>query len=156
MLWYAKLLQSCPTLQPYGLFTTPCPTGFSVHGILQAGILEWVAMPSSRGSPWPRGRTCVSYVSCIGRQVLYHWCHLGSLYITTYIYECVLGCWQSFPTLCDPMDCSLWGFSVHGDSAGKNTAAGCHALLISMNRKSINFFPTKDLMSWEGKKYGLD
>ena len=32
-------------------------------------------------------------------------------------------------TLCDPMDCSLWGSSVHGDSPGKNTGVGCHALL---------------------------
>ena len=38
----------------------------SVHGILQARILEWVAMPSSRGSSQPRDWTCVSYVSCIG------------------------------------------------------------------------------------------
>ena len=30
------------------------PPGSSVHGILQARILEWVAMPSSRGSSWPR------------------------------------------------------------------------------------------------------
>ena len=43
--------------------------GFSVHGILQARILEWVAMPFSRGSSQPRGWTCVSYVSCIGRWV---------------------------------------------------------------------------------------
>ena len=33
------------------------PPGSSVHGILQARILEWVAMPSSRGSSWPRDRT---------------------------------------------------------------------------------------------------
>ena len=32
-------------------------------------------------------------------------------------------------TLCDPMDCSSPGFSVHGDSQGKNTGVGCHALL---------------------------
>jgi len=32
-------------------------------------------------------------------------------------------------TLCDPMDCSLPGSSVHGDSPGKNTGVGCHALL---------------------------
>ena len=31
--------------------------------------------------------------------------------------------------LCDPMDCSPPGFSVHGDSPGKNTGVGCHALL---------------------------
>ena len=33
------------------------PPGSSVHGILQARILEWVAMPSSRGSSWPRDQT---------------------------------------------------------------------------------------------------
>ena len=48
------------------------PPGFSTHGILQARILEWVAVPSSRGSSRPRDGTCVSYVSCIGSQVLYH------------------------------------------------------------------------------------
>ena len=36
---------------------------------------------------------------------------------------------QSCPTLCDPMDCSLPGSCVHGDSPGKNTGKGCHALL---------------------------
>ena len=36
------------------------PPGSSVHGILQARILEWVAMPSSRGSSQPRDQTCVS------------------------------------------------------------------------------------------------
>ena len=44
----------------------------SAHGILQARILEWVAMPFSRRSSRPRDRTHISYVSCIGRQVLYH------------------------------------------------------------------------------------
>ena len=47
-------------------------------GILQARILEWVAMSSSRGSSQPRDRTPVSYISCIGRWVLYLFCHLGS------------------------------------------------------------------------------
>ena len=36
---------------------------------------------------------------------------------------------QSCLSLWDPMDCSPPGFSVHGDSAGKNTGVGCHALL---------------------------
>ena len=36
---------------------------------------------------------------------------------------------QSCLTLCDPMDYSLLGSSVHGDSPGKNTSMGCHALL---------------------------
>ena len=47
-------------------------------GILQARILEWVAMLSSRGSSWFRDRTRVSYISCIGRWFLYHQHHLGS------------------------------------------------------------------------------
>ena len=41
-------------------------------GILQARILEWVAVPSSRGSSRPRNLTCVSHVSCFGRWVVYH------------------------------------------------------------------------------------
>ena len=65
---WAKSLQSCPT------FCNPMdcsPPGSFVHWILQARILEWVVMPSSRGSSQPRDRTHISYVSCIGR-VLYH------------------------------------------------------------------------------------
>ena len=42
----------------------------SVHGSSQARILEWVAISFSRGSSWPRDRTCVS---CTGRRILYHW-----------------------------------------------------------------------------------
>ena len=49
------------------------PPGYSVHGILQARILEWVATPSSRGSSWPRDRTHASWISCTGRSILYHW-----------------------------------------------------------------------------------
>ena len=45
-------------------------SGFSTHGILQARILEWVTTSFSRGSVWPRDWT---QVSCIGRQILYHW-----------------------------------------------------------------------------------
>ena len=44
--------------------------GSSVRGILQTGILEWVAIPVSRGFSPPREWT---WVSCIGRRVLYHW-----------------------------------------------------------------------------------
>ena len=36
---------------------------------------------------------------------------------------------QPYPTLCDPMDCSPIGSSVHGDSPGKNTGVDCHAFL---------------------------
>ena len=52
--------------------------GSSVHGIFQARILERVAMPSTRGSFWPWDWTCISYVSCIGRSIQYHYSYLGN------------------------------------------------------------------------------
>ena len=59
--------QLCPTL---------CNTmDSSVHGILQAGILEWVAMLFSRGSSQPKDRTLIS---CIGRQIPSPLNHQGS------------------------------------------------------------------------------
>ena len=61
-----------PRVKVRVLVTQPCPAlcnpmdcsrpGSSVYGILQARILEWVAIPSSRGSSQPRDRT---WVSCI-------------------------------------------------------------------------------------------
>ena len=65
----AKSLQSFLFAIPW---TIICLPGSSVHGILQARILAWVAMPSSRGSFQPRDQTHISYVSCTGRRVLYH------------------------------------------------------------------------------------
>ena len=62
-------LRSCPTLCAPVDCGSP---GSSVHGLPQARILEWVAVFSSSGSSRPRDRTCISYVSYIGRQVLYH------------------------------------------------------------------------------------
>ena len=66
----AKSLQSCLTLwDPIDC----CPPGSSVQGILQARLLEWVSKSSSRRSSWSRNWTHLSCVSCIGRQILYHW-----------------------------------------------------------------------------------
>ena len=50
--------------------------GSSLPGILQARILEWVAVPFSRRSSPPRDRAQVFCVSCIGSWVLYHWSYL--------------------------------------------------------------------------------
>ena len=58
-------LQSCPALCDPMDCSLP---GSFVHGIFQARTLEWVAMPFSRGSSWPRDQTHVSYFSCIGRR----------------------------------------------------------------------------------------
>ena len=76
------------------------PSGSSVHGISQARILEWVAIPFCRGSSWPRSWT---HVSCIAggfftakpRGKPAHRVHVQVV--------------QSCLTLCDPMD-----YTVHG------------------------------------------
>ena len=47
--------------------------GSFVHGIFQARILEWVAISFSRWSSQTRDWNHVSYISCIGRQILYQW-----------------------------------------------------------------------------------
>ena len=60
----AKSLQSCLCDPIDG-----SPPGPAVPGILQARTLEWVAVLSFQG---PRDQTHISYLSCIGRQVLYH------------------------------------------------------------------------------------
>ena len=52
--------------------------GSSDHGILQARILDWVAMAFSRGSSQSGDPTGVSWVSCIGKWILLPVHHLGS------------------------------------------------------------------------------
>ena len=65
----SEFSQLCPTLCD----PVDCsPSGSSVHDILQARILEWVAILSSRGASWTREQTCVSYLCCMGSWVLYH------------------------------------------------------------------------------------
>ena len=70
--------------------------GFSVHGILQARILEWVAIPSSKGSSWPRDQT---QVSCITGRFFTIWPTREA-----YSFDYTELCWQSmsllFNTLC--------------------------------------------------------
>ena len=52
--------QSCPAVCYHMDYSLP---GSSLHGILQASILEWVAIPFSRGSPQPRDWTQVSHIA---------------------------------------------------------------------------------------------
>ena len=85
--------------------------GFSVHRIFQARTVEWAAISSSRGSSQPRNQT---RVSCIADWVPMH------RFLEEVVFELYVQKWkeseiaQSCPTLCDPMDCSLSGSSVHG------------------------------------------
>ena len=82
------------------------PPGFSVHGIFQARMLEWVAFSFSRGSSQPRDQT---RDSCIGRQILYHcatWEAHSLVKVKVKSQSCL--------TLCDSMDCNPPDSSVHG------------------------------------------
>ena len=78
------------------LFVTPmdrCPPGFSVREILQARILEWVAMPSSRGSSWPRDQAHSPYVSRVAARYWVRNCTRGEMdlvLITTSLRGCEL------------------------------------------------------------------
>ena len=61
------LLICAQTLSRVRLFATPCQAPLSM-GILQARILEWVAMPSSKGSSQPRDRTVsLMFPALVGR-----------------------------------------------------------------------------------------
>ena len=89
------------------------PPGFFVHKILQARILEWVAISFYRASSRPRDLT---HVSCISRQILIHCATreapniMAKLYYTAAAAKLL----QSRPTLCDPIDGSPPGSAVPG------------------------------------------
>ena len=98
--------------------------GSSVHGILQARILEWVAMHSSRGSSWPRDGTHVSWDSSIGRWILCYWStwkvwrviilnnKKGVLYHFSLLLVCCCSDAKLCLTICNPVSCIMPGFSV--------------------------------------------
>ena len=59
-----------PSVVSDSLWSYNCSSpGSSVHGILQARILEWVAISFSRGSSCPRDRACISHVSCVAGRI---------------------------------------------------------------------------------------
>ena len=103
----------------------------SVHGIFQARILEWVAISYSRGSSWSRDQTHISWVSCIGRWILYYsatWEALnGTDHIPKYVRESKQDC-----RLCS---LHLWSYIAHWFK--------------SMNARVTN------KSSWNQKKYWI-
>ena len=97
-----KVAQLCPTLCD--------PMDYTVNGILQARILEQVAVPFSRGSSQPRVWTQVSYIS-------------GRFFTSWATREAhVIVWWFSCKVVfdsCNPLDCSLPGSSAHGILQGE-------------------------------------
>ena len=77
--FFFLVTQSCPTLWDPMNYHLPVS---SVHGIFHARILEWVAIPFSKGSFWPRVRTWVSW---IGRWIFYQLSHQGSPVVCLHI-----------------------------------------------------------------------
>ena len=77
-------LRLCMHTQSLSLRLTLCASmdcslqGTSVHGILQTRILEWVAMPFSKGSSWPKDQISISCISCLAGRFFTHWATLGS------------------------------------------------------------------------------
>ena len=93
--WFCLWITSCAWTVAQSCWTLcghmDCsPPGSSVHGIFQARILEWVAVPTSRGSSQPRDQT---HISCIGRQILYHWTTWEALMYTC-LGVCMLSCFS--------------------------------------------------------------
>ena len=82
--------------------------GSSVHGILQASILEWVAIFSSRRSSLPRDQTHVSCIFCIGRQIIYNCATWEALYNGI----CCCSVAQLCPLFATPKDFSMPSFPV--------------------------------------------
>ena len=75
-------------------------------------------------------------VGCFERSAFFM-VQLSHPYMTTGKIMCVCLVTQSCQTVCDPMDCTLPGSSVHGDTSGRNTGVGYHVLLQGV-------FPTQE------------
>ena len=134
-----KVVQSCLTLFD--------PMDYTVHGIILAIILEWVAYPFSSVSSWPRNQTEVSCITggFFTNGAILNTCRKSFQENSSCVYDknspesgnkgdvtqhcavCLVT--QSCPILCDPMNCNPPGFSVHGDSPSRNIGLDCHALL---------------------------
>ena len=80
------------SLQSYLILCNPTDSCSSVHVILQARILEWIAKPSSKGCSQIRDQTCTPCVSCIDKQVLNQLSHQGSPWATR---DCPTALWCS-------------------------------------------------------------
>ena len=90
--------QLCPALSNPMDCSLP---GSSVRGILQARILEWIAIPFSRGSSRPRNRT---WVSCIAGRFFTVWAPREALLSTAFLKKCLMNpgwlplashCWKA-------------------------------------------------------------
>ena len=101
---WSEVAQSCHTLCDPMDYSLP---GSSVHGIFQEIVLDWIAIPFSRGSSQPRDQT---HVSCIVDRRFTIWATRESMLPML----CYAKSLQSCPTLCDPIDASPPGSPIPG------------------------------------------
>ena len=95
-----QVAQLCPTLCNH--------LGYTVHGVLQARILEWVSVPFSRGSSQPRDQTKVSHIAGGFFTIL---ATREALFMSQFSQFSSVA--QLCLALCDRMDCSMPGLPVH-------------------------------------------
>ena len=89
---------SCSVVSDFlGINGLCSPPGFSVHGILQARILEWIDVSFSRGSSLSRDQTHIFCISCISSRILYH--RAAGEALIKYLWKEEVSCWCP---MCDP------------------------------------------------------
>ena len=137
--------------------------GYSVHGILQARILEWIAMPSSIGSSWPGMKpVSLSSPALAGRFFTISTTWEAYVYKWMLFSHCCCSVTKSCLTLGDHMDCSMTGFPVthhllkfaqvhvHWISDAIQTS---HPLSSSSSAFSLS--QHQDLFQWVGCSYPM-
>ena len=131
----AKLPQSCLTLWDSMDCNPPsCP----IHGILQARVLEWVAMSSSSGSSQARDQTCVSCGFCIAGRFFTSepqgkpWLHVRKYFGYVGLNNILI---SSVNSKIFNITCEIWIIFLIN-----NADLECTALLIQSYRKKINNF----------------
>ena len=98
-----SVVQSCLTYCDPTDYSSPAS---SVHEVFQARTLEWVTISFSRRSSQPRDQTCISCISYIGRQILYHCAMWEALLLPLIVNSFFfLLCWMIF--FMDNMSSSL-------------------------------------------------
>ena len=159
----AKLLQSCLTAWD----TMDCsPPGSSVHGIHQAIVAEWVVIPSSRESYWPRDQTLI--ISSIVRQILH-----PSATLEAHIHMCSVSSFQFSHSVISnslqPHDlqharppCPSPTPRIHSNSCP--LSQWCHPAIsssvvpfssCSQSSPSSGTFPKSQFFTWAGQSIGV-
>ena len=99
------------------LFVTPWTVAHQASLFMEFSRQEyWSGLPSPPPGDYPDPRVEPTSLTstCIGRCILFHLGHLGSMCVCMCLCLCACVYAQSCPTLCDPADCSPPGSSIHG------------------------------------------